>query len=79
MVQSKKGTTRDSEKTFKSNVTLKEFEEKCQFGKDNAIFLGHNVGKDGIKIDPSKVVKEMQEPSDVTELRGFLNMVSQPK
>lgn len=53
--------------------------DKCQFEQDNVKFLGHIVGKDGIKIDPSKVeaIKKMKEPSDVSELRRFLGMVNQ--
>jgi len=60
-----------------ANVTLNE--EKCEFSKDNVKFLGHIVGKDGIKIDPSKVtaIREMKEPSDVSELRRFLGMINQ--
>ena len=60
-----------------ANVTLNA--EKCEFEQDNVKFLGHIVGKDGIKIDPSKVeaIKEMKEPSDVSELRRFLGMVNQ--
>ncbi|XP_028514411.1 uncharacterized protein K02A2.6 [Exaiptasia diaphana] len=60
-----------------AKVTLNA--DKCQFECDNVKFLGHIVGKDGIRIDPSKVeaIKEMAEPSDVSDLRRFLGMVNQ--
>jgi len=60
-----------------ANVTLNE--EKCEFEKDSVHFLGHIVGKDGMKIDPRKVqaIKDMKPPTDMTELRRFLGMVNQ--
>lgn len=52
---------------------------KCQFEHDNVKFLGHIIGNDGIKIDPSKVeaIKQMKELSDVADLTRFLGMVNQ--
>ena len=60
-----------------ANITLNE--AKCEFQRDNVKFLGHIVGKDGIRIDPSKVeaIRDMKPPSDLTELRRFLGMVNQ--
>ena len=60
-----------------ANVTLNL--EKCEFSKDTVVFLGHLVGKHGIQVDPSKVsaVRDMSEPIDISELRGFLRMVNQ--
>ena len=38
-------------------------------------FLGHIVGKDGIKVDPEKieVVRNWQQPTDVADLGGLAN------
>jgi hypothetical protein len=46
---------------------------KCEFWKSEIPFLGHIVGKDGIKVDPVKVaaVQNWPVPSDVQLLRGF--------
>ena len=61
----------------KANVTLNL--EKCEFSKETVVFLGNLVGKHGIQVDPRKVsaVKDMKEPTDVSELRRFLGMANQ--
>jgi transposase InsO family protein len=47
---------------------------KCDFCKDELHFLGHVVGKDGIKVDPHKLaaVQDWPVPTDVHQLRSFL-------
>ena len=42
-------------------------------------FLGHVVDGDGIRADPEKItaVRSMPEPSNITQLRGFLDMANQ--
>jgi hypothetical protein len=47
---------------------------KCDFCKDELHFLGHVVGKDGIKVDPCKLaaVQDWPVPTDVHQLRSFL-------
>lgn len=52
--------------------------KKCQFFKEQTLFLGHVVSRDGIRADPEKISKvtECREPEDVHEVRslhGFLN------
>ena len=53
--------------------------EKCEFGKTTIKFLGHIITPEGISPDPSKTtaVKNMKQPSNVSELRRFLGMVNQ--
>ena len=60
-----------------ANVTLNP--DKCLFSQSEVRFLGHLVGKDGIRVDPAKVaaIREMAEPSDVSDLRRFLGMANQ--
>lgn len=60
-----------------ANVTLNE--AKCEFEKDNVKFLGHIVGKDGVKVDPSKIeaITKMEPPTDVSGLRRFLGTINQ--
>ena len=52
--------------------------EKCQFNKDELRYLGHVVGKDGIKVDPRKiaVIKDYPRPSTVKEVRSFLGLAT---
>src|ERR1043165_2958402 len=50
---------------------------KCKWCEQNIEFLGHIVGKDGLKPDPRKIekVKKIKEPMTVTEVRSFLGLV----
>lgn len=60
----------------KAGLKLKP--SKCHFCSPEIKFLGHIVGKDGIKADPSKVekVKNFPIPTNLTELRGFIGLAS---
>jgi len=51
---------------------------KCKFGLHEVEFLGHVVGREGIKPDPHKVnaVLNAPVPSNLTELRGFLGILN---
>ena len=42
-------------------------------------FLGHVVDWDGIREDPEKITaaRSMPEPSNITQVRGFLGMANQ--
>ena len=53
--------------------------EKCEFSKDMIQFLGHQVSKEGIQVDPKKIaaIVKMKPPSNITELRRFLGMINQ--
>jgi hypothetical protein len=50
---------------------------KCRFGAPALEYLGHIVGRDGVRPDPAKVDKivQMQRPATLTELRAFLGLV----
>lgn len=50
---------------------------KCVFGVDEVDYLGHVVGKDGLKVDQRKVkaVRDWPEPDDLGKLRSFLGLV----
>ncbi|CAI7878064.1 unnamed protein product [Closterium sp. NIES-53] len=50
---------------------------KCEFLQPELEFLGHEVLGEGIKIDPRKVtaISEWKPPTNITELRSFLNFV----
>ena len=52
--------------------------KKCRWCEQNIEFLGHVVGKDGLKPDPSKIekVKGIKEPTTVTQVRSFLGLCS---
>ncbi len=49
---------------------------KCQFGVEEIKFLGHIVGKEGMKPDPekTKAVKNMDIPKDEKAVSRFLGM-----
>ena len=51
-------------------------ESKCELFKFEIEFLGHHVGRNGLRVMPDKVeaVKKWQVPSNATELRGFLGL-----
>lgn len=47
---------------------------KCRFARDTTIFLGFQVSRDGISMDPKKVaaILNWSVPSTLTEVRAFL-------
>ena len=51
---------------------------KCDFNKPEVKFLGHVVGRDGIKVDPAKiaVIQEWPVPTSTTELRQFWGLAN---
>ena len=53
--------------------------DKCEISKQEVKFLGHIISDKGVKSDPAKTsaVREMAEPTNVSELRSFLGMVNQ--
>src|SRR5438045_8610536 len=57
-------------------ANLKLGPEKCKFCFNEIKFLGHIIGKDGIKTDPAKIekVKNYPRPVNLTQLRGFLEL-----
>lgn len=51
---------------------------KCDFGKTEVEFLGHILGKDGLRVDPKKTaaVRDWQVPKNVGEVRSFLGLAN---
>ncbi|OAE24162.1 hypothetical protein AXG93_2752s1770 [Marchantia polymorpha subsp. ruderalis] len=51
--------------------------EKCIFGCEEGLLLGHIISKNGIAVDPEKVTRimELPFPATLTKLRQFLGMV----
>ena len=49
---------------------------KCAFGSSEVEYLGHIVTKDGVRVDPKKVVamKEWPHLKTLKSLRGFLGL-----
>jgi hypothetical protein len=51
-------------------------QSKCAFGASEVEYLGHIVGKDGVKVDPKKI-EAMQDwpcPKTLKSLCGFLGL-----
>ena len=48
--------------------------EKCVFGVESGVLLGHVVSKDGIAMDEGKIKKisGLPTPENLKQLRGFL-------
>jgi hypothetical protein len=51
---------------------------KCVFNKSEVKYLGHIVGRYGLRMDPRKisVVKDWARPTDVKQLRSFLGLAN---
>jgi hypothetical protein len=52
-------------------------QSKCAFGASKVEYLGHLVGKDGIRVDPQKIeaMQEWPHPKTLKILRGFLGLI----
>ena len=52
--------------------------KKCYFCLPSISFLGHVVGRDGIRVDPTKVekIKNFPVPTNVSEIRAALGLFS---
>ena len=61
----------------RANVTLNK--AKCEFSRNSVKFLGQIIDQSGIRPDPDKVnaIQTMTEPTNITELRRFLDMTNQ--
>ena len=51
-------------------------ESKCELFQTEIEFLGHRVGRDGLKVMPDKIaaVRDWATPTNATELRSFLGL-----
>ena len=64
------------QKLKEANLMLKL--KKCKWCEQNIEFLGHIVGRDGLKPDPAKIekIKNIKEPRDIMGIRSFLGLCS---
>jgi hypothetical protein len=51
-------------------------QSKCAFGASEVEYLGHLVGKDGVRVDPKKIeaMQDWPHPKTLKSLRGFLGL-----
>ena len=51
---------------------------KCDWGKGELAFLGHIIGAQGIRMDPSKLdaIAKWPTPANVTQLQSFLGLAN---
>jgi hypothetical protein len=51
-------------------------QSKCSLGTSEVEYLGHLVGKDGIRVDPKKIeaMQDWPHPKTLKSLRGFLGL-----
>jgi hypothetical protein len=58
----------------KHKLFLKQ--SKCAFGASEVEYLGHIVGKDGVRVDPKKIeaMKDWPHPKTLKILHGFLGL-----
>ena len=85
------GITEDDEDAIKNHdENLRELLERCRqqgirlngektvFRQTEVTFLGHKIGKEGLKADPAKVeaVMKMKPPTNVTEIQRLTGMVN---
>ena len=62
------------ERLGKAGMKLKA--KKCEMFRPEVTFLGHVVGRDGVRTDTQKTeaVRKWTQPKDVSELRSFLGL-----
>jgi hypothetical protein len=51
-------------------------QSKCAFGASEVEYLGHLVGKDGVRVDPKNIeaMQDWPHPKTLKSLRGFLGL-----
>ena len=51
-------------------------QSKCAFGASEVEYLGHLVGKNGVRVDPKKIeaMQDWPHPKTLKRLRGFLGL-----
>ena len=49
---------------------------KCEFWISEVLFMGHIINRDGLAVDPKKVVDilDQKEPRDVCGIKSFIGM-----
>ena len=63
------------DRIYKSGLRLNK--QKCEIGKDDIIFLGHRITKQGVHPDPEKIkaISKLEMPKDVTGVQRILGMI----
>jgi hypothetical protein len=53
-------------------------QSKCAFGASRVEYLGHIVGKDGVRVDPKNIeaMQNWPHPKTLKSLLGFLGLTS---
>lgn len=51
---------------------------KCSFGLSEVEYLGHIVGRDGVRVDPAKIaaVRDWPEPTTIRALQQFMGLAN---
>jgi len=51
--------------------------EKCQYGQDTKLSIGHIITQEGVAMDSDKIAAMVQwpKPSSIKALRGFLGLI----
>jgi hypothetical protein len=60
----------------KHKIFLKQ--SKCDFGASKVEYLGHILGKDGVRVDPKKIeaMKNLPRSKTLKSMHGFLGLTS---
>ena len=63
-----------SERLQDAGLTLKL--KKCEFGAAECTYLGHRIGRGGVRPEQSKVmaIKQLKKPTTKKEVQAFLGM-----
>jgi hypothetical protein len=61
-----------------SDYGVRVNQDKCAFRTERVNYLGHTIDKEGLYVDENrlKVIQEVKQPTDLSELRSFLGMVN---
>jgi hypothetical protein len=64
-------------KTFRE-ANLRLHPKKCNWAQNNVTFLGHQISKEGIRLDKrkTKILEEFPPPKNVKQLKSFLGLSS---
>ena len=57
---------------------LKLNKQKCEFSKEEIVYFGHTINKEGISPNPARIaaITDLEPPNDVKELRRIIGMVN---
>ncbi|XP_057654724.1 uncharacterized protein LOC130892991 [Diorhabda carinulata] len=66
------------EEERRHGMGLKLNKEKCEFFKNEIIYLGYKINQNVIQLDPQriKIIQEYARPKNLKTLRGFLGMLN---